>query len=250
MSLIGSRKVLILSPPSSDSLFSQVQSLFQDGAVAGGLYNISDLTSLYEDRSATPSTPASVDGVVGTVLDLSGNDKHFIAPTDGARATLRESGGYYYLDFSGSQYYRADSMSVSQINTVFFAIRADVSATQYIIGSLYATPRQRFGRDSSGDVQAGAFSDADTGFDVVSGQDYIGQIEMNGSSSVHRQNGVDGSTFNPGTSFILGSQLGASQGSAGWRSRIYGAGIIASQLSSGEKSIVDAWLASLNGVSL
>lgn len=83
------------------SLFAQVQALFNGGTVTGVLYDISQLNSLYEDRSASPSTPASADGAVGTILDLSGNDDHWIAPSDAARAVLRQSGNYYYLDFNG-----------------------------------------------------------------------------------------------------------------------------------------------------
>ena len=82
------------------SLLERVRALFESGAVNG--YHLPVLPQyLYEDRSVTPSTPASVDGVVGTRLDISGNNNHAIAPSDAARAILRQSGGLYYLEYDG-----------------------------------------------------------------------------------------------------------------------------------------------------
>lgn len=232
------------------SLLSQVQGLFQSGAVDGALYDISQLNTLFSDRSATPSTPASVDGVVGTILDMSGNDNHMIAPSDGARATLRQSGDYYYLEFSATHYYAADGISFSQSDTVFCAFRADVSATQYFIGSRFSSPRQRFSRSTGGLLRAGAINDTFASQSVSNGNDYVVQFEMNGSSSVCRKNGADGPAFNPGSSSINGVQLGASEGSGGWRSRIYGAGVINGVLTDAQKTTVDSWLASISGVTL
>lgn len=66
------------------------------------LYDISDLSSLFVERTgASASTPASVDGVVGTVLDLSGQGNHVTAPSDAARPILRESNGLYWLEGDG-----------------------------------------------------------------------------------------------------------------------------------------------------
>lgn len=97
MSLIGVRKIPLTAVGSgSQSLLQQVIAL---GPVA--LYDISQLDTLYADRSATPSTPASVDGVVGTILDLSGNDNHAIASSDAARGILRTDGTYYWIEPDG-----------------------------------------------------------------------------------------------------------------------------------------------------
>lgn len=64
------------------------------------LYDISDLSTLFVERTgASASTPASVDGVVGTVLDLSGNGNHAVAPSDEARPILRRNGSIYYLEW-------------------------------------------------------------------------------------------------------------------------------------------------------
>lgn len=60
----------------------------------------SDLTTMWVERTS-PTTQASVDGVVGTIYDKSGNSRHFSAETDAARPVLRQSGSLYYLEFDG-----------------------------------------------------------------------------------------------------------------------------------------------------
>lgn len=95
LGLLGTKKIPLLGG-SSISLLQQVIAL---GPTV--LYDISDLSTLFSDRSATPSTPASVDGVVGTVLDLSGNGNHLVFPSDAARPILRQSDIYYYLELDG-----------------------------------------------------------------------------------------------------------------------------------------------------
>src|SRR5690606_34059523 len=73
------------------------------------LYDISDLSSLFVERTgASASTPASIDGVVGTVLDLSGNGYHLTASSDAARPLLRQSGGLYSVEFDGTD----DSLNI------------------------------------------------------------------------------------------------------------------------------------------
>lgn len=78
------------------------QSLLQQVIALGptALYDISQLSSLYADRSATPSVPASVGGVVGTVKDLSGNNNHQIMGADVSRPELKND-DFYYLDYDG-----------------------------------------------------------------------------------------------------------------------------------------------------
>ena len=77
----------------SDTLLEQVQALNPDGH-----FDLAETDTLFADRSATPSTPASVDGVLGTVLDL-GSGAPLIAPSDAERAILRSSGGVNYIEY-------------------------------------------------------------------------------------------------------------------------------------------------------
>lgn len=70
----------------------------------------SDLTTLRQERTgASATTPSVVDGVVGTMLDKSGNGHHVVAPSDAARPILRSSGAMYWLELDGSD----DTLAVS-----------------------------------------------------------------------------------------------------------------------------------------
>ena len=65
-------------------------------------WDVSVLSTLFSDRSATPGTPAVVDGVVGTIKDLGPTGAHLIAPADAARGILRTDGaGKYWIETDG-----------------------------------------------------------------------------------------------------------------------------------------------------
>jgi hypothetical protein len=91
---------------------SVIQSLY-NGGKTGALYIVSQLSSVFQDRSATPSTPASVNGPVGTILDLSGNNNHWIAGSDAKRPILRQSGSLFFL--------QSDGVSQSMVSTTTWA---------------------------------------------------------------------------------------------------------------------------------
>ena len=71
--------------------------LFANGE-EGVWYDPSDLSTLFEEDG---TTPASVDGPVGKILDKSGNGNHLIQTTETKCPTLRLAGGLYYLEFDG-----------------------------------------------------------------------------------------------------------------------------------------------------
>lgn len=78
---------------------------FDPTTVTGVLavYDISDLSSLFQERTgASATTAAVVDGPVGTVLNQVSGGPHLTAPSDAARPLLRQSGSYYYLEHDGS----------------------------------------------------------------------------------------------------------------------------------------------------
>ena len=73
--------------------------LFETGG-QGAWYDPSDLTSMWADTAGT--TPASVDGAVARIDDLSGNGHHASEATPAARPILRQDGsGRHYLEFDG-----------------------------------------------------------------------------------------------------------------------------------------------------
>lgn len=63
----------------------------------------------YVERTGGGTTLSSIDGVVGTIRDRSGNDRHWAATSDAARPLLKQSGELYYLQFDGVD----DRMSVT-----------------------------------------------------------------------------------------------------------------------------------------
>lgn len=72
-------------------------SLFAGGE-SGAIYDVSDLSSMFEERAGGGTTPSSVNGVVGTIRDKSGLGNHWVAVADAARPILKQSGSIYYLD--------------------------------------------------------------------------------------------------------------------------------------------------------
>jgi hypothetical protein len=89
----------------------------------GALYNISNLSSLFFDRGgAAATTPAVVDGLVGTIKDLGPNARHKVASADTARGTLRFVDGIYYVEMDGidDEYHTVD-LTASQPRPFYFA---------------------------------------------------------------------------------------------------------------------------------
>lgn len=82
------------SPPAFDpaSLFG--------GGIQGGWWDISDLSSLFQNSDGTGAV--AVGDPVGYVTDKSGNGRHMIQATAAARPVLRQDGGsFYYLEYDG-----------------------------------------------------------------------------------------------------------------------------------------------------
>lgn len=87
-----------------EDLLTSVQDIVAT-AIAGGaaLLDPSVLSSLWADSART--TPASIDGPVGAMDDLSGNGKHALQATSAKRPTLRQSAqGLYYLETNGTSH--------------------------------------------------------------------------------------------------------------------------------------------------
>jgi hypothetical protein len=119
-------------------------SLFANGQ-AGAWYDVSDLSSLFQDSAAT--TPAEVDSPVGYVADKSGNGHHATQSTSTTRPTLRrDDNGKLYLEFSGSQYltvadsqgafvFMHDGSGGSLFGAVRFGNTADPNAFYNLVGN-------------------------------------------------------------------------------------------------------------------
>jgi hypothetical protein len=113
-------------------------SLFAGGK-AGIFYDTANLSSLFQDRSATPSTPAVVDGVVGTRKDLSGNGNHQIATADAKRPILRTASGLYWLEYDLADDVMSANSSIASIGTsaaVFFGCAVSNAGASVLVQSV------------------------------------------------------------------------------------------------------------------
>jgi hypothetical protein len=77
----------LLRPFRRASLEQQILASFYGDGAAGMWYDVSDLSTLFEDAAGT--TPATVNGVVGLMLDKSGNGNHASQATTASKPTLR-----------------------------------------------------------------------------------------------------------------------------------------------------------------
>lgn len=110
-------------------------------------YDPSDLNTLFQDRSATPSIPAVLDGPVGTMLDKSGRNNHAIALSDDNRPLLKQdANGRYCLLFDG-----ADDGFVSAFNppldsaiTAVFAAKSNAGSNSIGAYGTVGTTRKLF----------------------------------------------------------------------------------------------------------
>lgn len=202
-------------------------------------YDVSDLSTLFEDRAGT--TPASVDGLVGMMHDLSGNDHHAVAVSDPARPTLRQSGSSYWLEFSSVHRMKTGALSVTAPRTTIVSFRFDAAADFIIDGdvnnqnSLYAisTTTLRFLAAAAGGV---SWTTATAGTDLALG------LLANGASSAIYDSGGTLATGNAGSLEMTAFTLGASGGGAGpLAGRIYGAAVFGGDLAANERAGALAW---------
>lgn len=101
----------------------------------------------YVERSAE-TTLSSINGVVGTIRDRSGNNYHLRAPADAARPTLRNSGALYWLEFDGT----ADAMRAAFTMTTAWSRYSALKVNTYV-----ASDRMFCGgANDKGDVEMGS----------------------------------------------------------------------------------------------
>jgi hypothetical protein len=93
----------------------------------GGLYNIQLLSTLFQDSAGT--TPAVVDGPVGRVNDISGNDNHLTQTTDTARPTLRQDAGTgrYYLAADGDDFLSTGNIDLTGTDEATWSVAANLN---------------------------------------------------------------------------------------------------------------------------
>jgi hypothetical protein len=230
------------------SVFSPV-SLFAGGKL-GALYDISDLSTLFSDRSATPVTPAVIDGVVGTIKDKSGNSNHAIAPSDAARGILRNSGPLYWVEMDGTD----DAYAVTAVN-----VTTNMSSVFAFARNAAATHSVGFGKSGGAAPYAwwwfsdntvyeamGVGDSAGAGSSTATGNFY-GTTIRNVTNTVRRRNGVQiGTRASP----VVGGNFNSLGlvGTAFTAGKIYAAMLVNSELAGADLTNAETWFAARAGL--
>ena len=106
---------------------SDVQALFAGGAT-GGLYDCTDAGTLWADAAMT--TPASVNGVVRGITDLSGNGMHLT--NTATTFLLKNDGTRNYLECPGTAFLQAFTSANATLGSAAgYAFAACYRATDY-----------------------------------------------------------------------------------------------------------------------
>jgi hypothetical protein len=263
--MIGVGATLFKVPTMHGGAAFSPASLFSNGE-EGVWYDPSDLSTMFQNSDGT--TAVAVGDPVGYIADKSGNGNHAIQATSAKRPTLRESGGLYYLEFSGAQGLRTGSnidFTATDTMSVFVGVKKDNDNTANMlehsanIGTTNGTFRVHSGagglyrNQSKGDVLSNA-NNSDNA--APSTNVLTGQSKISTDSNVLRIDGVEAatSTTNQGVGNYISDQLNIGSrndgGSAQLTGRIYSM-IVRNVLSSdAEIDSTEAYVASKTGVSL
>lgn len=230
----------------------------------GAIWDISDLSTLFVERTgASATTAASVNGVVGTVIDASGNGWHLTAPSDAARPILRQAGSLYYLEHDGTDdYFNIGSGDLSSLGTTaVFGIALDPTTdTAYIILGDSADYYGRvindtnatfnFSMPTTADIHTIRVDGVDKDTGPGSGSTYRRDDLLNdlaaGTAHVVTFENVYTPELNIGSSLLYASYISTTY----FDGYFYGGYISDGSFSSGERDDAEAWLAGLSGVTL
>lgn len=218
-------------------------------------YDPSALSTLFQERTgASATTPSAVDGVVGTMLDRSGNGQHVVAPADGSRPILRNSGTLYWLEFDGS----------NDVLTALFALAQPWDAVSAV--RIVAAGNRIFANGTTDDAgilmmpdathialyDGGSETDPDT-VTVTVGTDIVTTERHAGASSglAVDADALTAASVNIGTTNPNGLSIGAeADGALGTQMRFYGRVLRGTVFTAAERSQLVTYLAAKQGRAL
>lgn len=121
------------------------------GGEQGAWYDPSDIASMSQDDAG--ATPVTADGqTVGRILDKSGRGNHATQATPGSRPTYRTSGGLHWLEFDGTDdFLVTGTITPGTDKTQFFAGVRRINTATGIIAELSA---DTFGNNGSAGIFA------------------------------------------------------------------------------------------------
>ena len=262
--MIGIGATLFKVPTAYGAAAFSPASLFSNGE-EGAWYDPSDLSTLFEEDG---TTPASVDGPVGKILDKSGNGNHLIQATETKCPTLRLAGGLYYLEFDGID----DGLQASAIDftgtdamSVFAGARKEADSSD-VVAELSANSGTNNGAFRIGAVAGDIWRWTSRGSTTVNTNAgsytppvtsvLTGLSDISDDSLIIRVDGVqkNSSSSDQGTGNYGDYPLnvGARNNAAGLQldGRIYGLVVRGATSSAAEIASTEAYIASKTGVSI
>ena len=102
------------------------------GGEKGAWYDISDLSTLFQEDG---TTPAAVGQEVGKILDKSGNGNHLVQTVAAECPVLQVENGRYYLDFEGDEGLQTSaniSFNSGDAITICAGVEKDIDATMVV----------------------------------------------------------------------------------------------------------------------
>lgn len=248
-----------VTDPGYGSLLAQIRALFADGS-NGAWYDPSDMSSMWQDAAGT--TPVTAVGdPVGLILDKSGHENHASQGTDTARPLWRQdANGKYYLDFDGVDDFLSASLVLSAYPlTLAAAAKADANADGAALSLYQSATQYKCIYKSPADTQWGVY---DRNASALFSGEAVGTnatphvlIARFSTDSVNLiMDSVDtvAATANTnafGTSSAL--YLGRIRATGLYlNGRVYGAGMVAKDISAAEQDVLQQFLALRSGATL
>ena len=251
------------APTESAAAFPQ--SLFTAG-VQGAYYEIADLSTLFQESTGSGTTPASVNGVVGTIRDKSGLGNHLQAISDATRGILRQSGSLYYIEFDGADdTYRAVN-NFTWAYPAFVGVTAEKAAQTTIVAQFgFFTATNRYfgiGNINSGSRCRFHHSNAVDGAKIIDGAsnsfpvDTVTVLQAVADTNLIRgQSNADAEVENTATfdaaNFTGNATLNVFRSGASSAKRFYGGIFLLNKaMTTADRNAARTWLGNLGGLSL
>ena len=235
------------------------RALFANGE-QGAWYDPSDLSTLYQDSAGT--TPVTAVGQpVGLMLDKSGRGNHAGQPTATARPTLQQdANGKYYLDFDGVDDFLSASLVLSAYPlTLAAAAKADANAEGGVVSLYQSSTQYKCISKSPTDTQWGAydrnvsslFSGEAVGTNatphVLIGRFSTDSVNFIMDSVDTFAASANTNAFGTPSALYLGRTRATGLYLDG---RVYGAGMVAKDISAAEQDVLQRFLALRSGATL
>ena len=243
-----------------------IRALFSNGE-QGAWYDISDLSTLFQEDG---TTPAAVGEEVGKVLDKSGNGNHLVQTTATLCPILQVENGRYYLDFDGGDGLRTSStvdFTGTDSMTVCAGVRKDVLDTGVIaelstnvtgntgafrLASIStASGQYRYQSRGDGTVQAANASPFGVGTNVLTGisdiSDPVATIRVDGTQEATVTDSQGAGNYRDDYLNVGARNNAASVHLDG---RIYGLVVRGATCTDSELAALEAYVARKTGVTL